>query len=89
VNLVFTPAASYSRAVATTVATETPGTSRARLFFLVAVALGLLLVVAAALPGHALRPALVHEVVVVHRIDLALVGVSIVVIVGTLYLLAG
>src|ERR671923_66463 len=89
VNVVFTPAASYSRAVATTVATGTPGPSRARLFFLAAVALGLLLVVAAALPGHALRPALVHEVVVVHRIDLVLVGVSIVLIVGTLYLLAG
>jgi hypothetical protein len=89
VSIAFTPAASYSTAVATTVATGTSGPSRAHLFFLVAVALGLLLVLAAALPGHALRPALVHEVVVVHRIDLVLVGVSIVVIVGTLYLLAG
>jgi hypothetical protein len=89
VDLVFTPAAYYSPAVATTVDSDTPGPSRAHLFFLAAVALGLLLVVAASLPGHALRPALVQEVVVVHRIDLALVGVSIVVIVGTLYLLAG
>ena len=89
VDLVFTPAASYTRAVASTVDSDTPGPSRAHLFFLVAVFLGLLLVVAAALPGHTLRPALVQEVVVVHRIDLVLVGVSIVLIVGTLYLLAG
>jgi len=63
--------------------------SRGRLFFLVAVALGALLVVASALPGQALRPAAVYQVVVVHRIDLALVGFAIVFIIGTLYLLAG
>jgi hypothetical protein len=64
-------------------------TSEARLFLLFAIALGLALVFASALPGTALRPAFVHEVVVVHRLDLALVGGSIVVLVGALYLLTG
>jgi hypothetical protein len=61
----------------------------AQLFFLAMIACGALLVVAAALPGYALRPAHMHEVVAVHRLDLALVGCSIVLIVGALYLLSG
>jgi hypothetical protein len=65
------------------------GPSRARLLFLFAVALGLLLVFASALPGQALRPMFVYQVVVVHRLDFALVGFSIVVMVGALYLLTG
>ena len=66
-----------------------PAPSQARLVLLFAIALGLVLVLAAALPGQALRPAFVHEVVVVHRVDLALLGGSIVVLVGALYLLTG
>ena len=62
--------------------------SAAKLLFVVMLATGLLLVVASALPGYALRPTLVQEVVIVHRLDLALVGFSIVVIVGALYVLA-
>jgi hypothetical protein len=71
------------------VVTPNPGTGawRTRLFLVAAMALGFLLLAASALPGHALRPALVHEVVVVHRLDLALVGSAIVVMVGALYLL--
>ena len=88
-QLVTAPVAVYSPAAATSFASETSGPSRARLFFLVALACGFLLVVASALPGQTLRPALVQEVVVVHRLDLALVGFSIVLIVGTLYLLVG
>jgi hypothetical protein len=61
----------------------------ARLFFLVMVACGFLLVLAAALPSYALRPAIMHEVVVVHRLDFALVGFAIVLLVGALYVLSG
>jgi hypothetical protein len=66
-----------------------PDPSQARFVLLFAIALGLTLVLASALPGQALRPAFVHEVVVVHRLDLALLGGSIVVLVGALYLLTG
>jgi hypothetical protein len=93
------PARIDARSLASSVAFRAPrapalaptstGPSRARLFFLVAVALGFLLVFASALPAPALRPAFVHEVIVVHRIDLALVGFSIVAIVVALYLLTG
>jgi hypothetical protein len=86
-TLVGTPVASHTRDVAA-LAPSSEGASNARLFFLIATALGAFLVLASALPAPALRPAFVHEVVVVHRIDLALVGVSIVVLVGALYLLA-
>ena len=58
------------------------------LFLLLAMALGFALVLASMLPGQALRPALVYEVVAVHRFDLALIGGSIVVVVGALYVLA-
>jgi hypothetical protein len=67
----------------------TTGAWRTKLFLLAAMALGFLLVVASALPGQALRPAVVHEAVVFHRLDLALVGSAIVVMVGALYLLTG
>jgi hypothetical protein len=63
--------------------------SRGHLILLVAVALGALLIVASALPGQALRPEAVYQVVVVHRVDLALVGFAIVFIIGALYLFAG
>jgi hypothetical protein len=63
--------------------------SAARLFFLVMIACGFLLVVAAALPNYALRPAIMHDVVVVHRLDLALVGFAIVLLVAALYVLSG
>lgn len=70
-------------------ATATSGPSRARLFFLVAIALGFVLMLASALPRQALRSAFAYEVVAVHRVDLALVGLSIVAMVGALYLLTG
>jgi hypothetical protein len=42
------------------------------------------------IPAPAIRrPAIVHNVVVLHRIDLALVGGAIVVLVGILRLLGG
>jgi outer membrane biosynthesis protein TonB len=82
-----TPVALHTRVVSA-ISPTGAGAFRARLLFLIATALGLILVVASTLPGQALRPAIVHEVVAVHRIDLALVGFSIVIIVGALYLLA-
>jgi hypothetical protein len=88
VALLATPVA-FHAAQAPAFAPTSAGPSRARLLFLLAVALGFVLVLASALPGHALRPAFVYEVVVVHRLDLALVGCSIVVMVGALYLLTG
>ena len=63
--------------------------SKARLFFLAAIALGFVLVLTSALPRATLRPAVVYEVVTVHRLDLALVGFAIVGLVGALYLLTG
>ncbi|HEX6702441.1 MAG TPA: hypothetical protein VF101_17060 [Gaiellaceae bacterium] len=83
-----TPVAMHATHVAAIAPPTTDGSSRARLFFLIATALGTLLVIASALPGPALRPAFVHEVVAVHRLDLALVGGAIVVLVSALYLLA-
>jgi len=75
---------------------QTPALPRAttagsgfRLLLLAAITLGLLLVLAAALPSQVLRPAVVHEVVVVHRLDLAFVGTGIVLLIGTIYLVAG
>jgi hypothetical protein len=82
-----TPVALHTQE-ATVLSSTSDSSSRTRLFFLIATALGAFLVVASALPSPALRPAFVHEVIVVHRIDLALVGFSIVVLVGALYLLA-
>ena len=63
--------------------------SISRLLLLMAIALGFLLVLAASLPSQALRPAVVYDVVALHRIDLAVVGIGIVFLVGTIYLLAG
>ena len=41
------------------------------------------------LPAPAIRPSVIHNVVVVHRIDLALVGGAIVVLVGILRVVGG
>ena len=66
-----------------------PSSSHAGLFLLLAGACGLLLLIGSMLPAPAIRPAVVHNVVVVHRIDLALVGGAIVVLVGILRLVGG
>jgi hypothetical protein len=63
--------------------------SHAGLFLLVAGGLGLLLLVGSMLPSPAIRPSIVHNVVVVHRIDLALVGGAILVLAGILRLVGG
>jgi hypothetical protein len=63
--------------------------SISRLLLLTAIALGLLLILAASLPSQALRPAVVYDVVALHRLDLAAAGIGIVFLVGTIYLLAG
>jgi hypothetical protein len=63
--------------------------SHAGLFLLVAGGLGLLLLVGSMIPAPAIRPAIVHNVVVVHRIDLALVGGAILVLAGILRLVGG
>jgi hypothetical protein len=76
-------------AASTSISAVKPQSSRAGLFLLVAGALGLLLLVGSMLPDPAIRPAIVHNVVVVHRIDLALVGGAIVVLVGILRLVGG
>jgi hypothetical protein len=66
-----------------------PRSSHGGLFLVVAGALGLLLILGSMLPGPALRPSLIHNVVVVHRIDLALVGGSIIALAGILRVFAG
>jgi len=76
-------------AASTTITTEKPQASHAGLFLLVAAGLGLFLLVGSMLPAPAIRPGIVHNVVVVHRIDLALVGGAIVLLVGILRLLGG
>ena len=76
-------------AASTTITTDKPQGSHATLFLLAAAALGLLLLVGSMLPAPAIRPASVKGVVVVHRIDLALVGGAIVVLAGILRLLGG
>jgi hypothetical protein len=86
VGFVATPVSFQARYTSALPATST-GASQARLLLLAAIALGFVLVLASTLPGEALRPTFVYEVVAVHRIDLALVGFSIVVMVGALYLL--
>jgi hypothetical protein len=63
--------------------------SHAGLFLLVAGGLGLFLLVGSMLPSPAIRPSIVHNVVVVHRIDLALVGGAILVLAGILRLVGG
>jgi len=63
--------------------------SMSRLLLLTAIALGFLLILAASLPSEVLRPAVVYDVVALHRLDLAAAGVGIVFLVGTIYLLAG
>jgi hypothetical protein len=76
-------------AASTSVSADRPPTSHAGLFLLAAGALGLLLLLGSMLPSPAIRPSIVHNVVVVHRIDLALVGGAIVVLVGILRLVGG
>jgi hypothetical protein len=71
------------------VTADRPSSSHAGLFLLAAGACGLLLLVGSMLPSPAIRPSVVHNVVVVHRIDLALVGGAIVVLVGILRLVGG
>ena len=65
------------------------GSSGAGVFLLVAAALGLLLLVASLLPVQALRPAAVYHAVAFHRMNLGLVGGSIVLLVLILKLAAG
>ena len=76
-------------AASTSISADRPPTSHAGLFLLAAGALGLLLLLGSMLPSPAIRPSIVHNVVVVHRIDLALVGGAIVVLVGILRLVGG
>lgn len=76
-------------AASTTVSADRPQSSHAGLFLLVAGSLGLLLLVGSMLPSPAIRPSLVHNVVVVHRIDLALVGGAILALAGILRLVGG
>ena len=76
-------------AASTTITTDKPQSSHAGLFLLVAAGLGLLLLVGSMIPAPVIRWTMVHNVVVVHRIDLALVGGAIVVLVGILRLLGG
>ena len=71
------------------VTADQPSSSRAGLFLVLAGACGLLLLIGSMLPAPAIRPSVVHNVVVVHRIDLALVGGAIVVLVGILRLVGG
>jgi hypothetical protein len=76
-------------AASTAISAGRPPTSHAGLFLLAAGGLGLLLLLGSMLPAPAIRPSLVHNVVVLHRIDLALVGGAIVVLVGILRLVGG
>ena len=76
-------------AASTSISAARPQSSHAGLFLLAACALGLLLLVGSMLPAPAIRPAIVHKVVVLHRIDLALVGGAIVVLAGILRLVGG
>lgn len=76
-------------AASTTITSEKPQGSHAGLFLLAAAALGLLLLVGSMLPAPAIRPASVKGAVVLHRIDLALVGGAIIVLTGILRLLGG
>jgi hypothetical protein len=76
-------------AASTALPAAKPQSSRAGLFLLVAGGLGLLLLVGSMLPAPAIRPSIVHNVVVVHRIDLALVGGAILVLAGILRLVGG
>ena len=84
-----TPYLSYAVLSASTSIPPRPQSSNAGLFLLAAGALGLLLLLGSMLPSPAIRPAIVHNVVVVHRIDLALVGGAIVVLAGILRLVGG
>jgi hypothetical protein len=76
-------------AASTSISAGRTPTSHAGLFLLAAGGLGLLLLLGSMLPSPAIRPSIVHNVVVVHRIDLALVGGAIVVLVGILRLVGG
>jgi hypothetical protein len=77
-------------AASTSVSADRPqSSSHAGLFLLVAGALGLFLLVGSMLPSPAIRPSIVHNVVVLHRIDLALVGGAILVLAGILRLVGG
>jgi hypothetical protein len=71
------------------VSSDRSSSSHAGLFLLLAGGCGLLLLIGSMLPSPAIRPSVVHNVVVVHRIDLALVGGAIVVLVGILRLVGG
>ena len=84
-----TPYLSGAVLAASTVSAGRPPASHDGLFLLAAGALGLLLLVGSMLPAPAIRPSVVHNVVVLHRIDLALVGGAIVVLVGILRLVGG
>lgn len=75
-------------AASTSISAAKPS-SHAGLFLLVAGGLGLLLLVGSMIPSPAIRPSIVHNVVVVHRIDLALVGGAILVLAGILRLVGG
>ena len=76
-------------ASSTSLSADARQASHAGLFLLAAGALGLLLLLGSMLPAPAIRPSIVHNVVVLHRIDLALVGGAIVVLVGILRLVGG
>jgi len=84
-----TPYLSNTVLAASTITAQRPPASHAGLFLLSAIGLGLLLLVGSMLPAPAIRPAIVHNVVVLHRIDLALVGGAIVVLAGILRLVGG
>jgi hypothetical protein len=82
-------AASTSISAPASIPVAKPQSSHAGLFLLAAGGLGLLLLVGSMLPSPAIRPSVVHNVVVVHRIDLALVGGAILVLAGILRLVGG
>jgi hypothetical protein len=84
-----TPYLSGAVLASSAITAQRPPASHAGLFLLAAGALGLLLLLGSMLPSPAIRPSIVHNVVVVHRIDLALVGGAIVVLVGILRLVGG
>jgi hypothetical protein len=66
-----------------------PGNRGLGPYLLLLVGIGLLLMTAALLPVHLLRPAAVYGFFVTRRIDIGLLGLSVVLMVGMLYLLFG
>jgi hypothetical protein len=80
------------RSVHTELVAVTPTSSsgfHAGLFLVLVAGCGLLLVGASLLPAAALRPAPVHSILAPHRIDVGLIGVSLLMLGAVLYILRG